>query len=1012
MLALVPALLLAVRADAACITQPIMGGADPAVIYTNGFFYSLRTTGGDVRIRRSTTLAGMASGTEVTVFTPNADIRSDIWAPELHFLDGKWYVYSCGTITVGALDQRMFVCEANTADPMGGYTFKGVMDRNLPAIDESPVRWNGTNYLLYSGFDNAGQSIYIAPLVNPWTLGTPRVRISSPTQSWERNGNVNEGPWAFTRGGRLFVVYSASGCWTDDYTLGLLELTGPSILASNNWTKTGPHFVKQAGSYGPGHNSVVQDAAGQWWNVHHANNSTGQGCGGARNIRAQRLYWNADGTPYFGIPLPAGSIVNDDADFLVARFVLNETSGTTANNTACGGDGSVISGATWANPGLVFNGSNSFVRGDAALGNDVQFSLTLAAWIRPESFTDYAGLITKGTNASPWSLQLAGNGALRFSANFGAPSGAVGSGFWDSTARLTTGAWQHVAVTYDGARLRFYLDGVLDTNSPVTPLRFGLANEPVVLGADLPGGDEYFRGTMRDARVYGRALPRSEIIGLASPVLVPVGATWKYFDQTNDLGTAWRATNYNDSTWPGGPARLGYGGDGEVTQVTSNRARITTYFRRSFTADPAGVAALGLRLTRDDGAVVYLNGAEVWRDNMPVGAVNYLTPAAATAGGADETTFFATNLNPALLRAGTNVLAVEVHQVNTASSDLGFDLELVALPVIPGNLPPTVTLAGLTNSARLLAPITLVADASDDEDALARVEFFVDGVKLGERTTPPYSVAWPNPSPGPHAVWAVATDVAGAAANSPALTVFVDTALIPAGATWKYNDGGTNLGTAWRMTNYNDVTWPSGPAELGFGDNDEATVVSNRLQFTTYFRRAFTVTNAANIAALNLRLIRDDGAVVYLNGTELWRDNLPAGTISHTTPASSVVAVPEESTWRTRTTNAAALVTGTNVLAVEIHQNATNSSDISFDFELSAQPAVSLPRLEASSSIDSFTLTWPGWAAAYALQSTTNLTPPATWTALTNTPVLTNGVWHLPLGSATGGQRFFRLQSP
>ncbi len=66
---------------AACITEPIMGGADPAVIYTNGFFYSLRTTGGDVRIRRSTTLAGMASGTEVTVFTPNADIRSDIWAP-------------------------------------------------------------------------------------------------------------------------------------------------------------------------------------------------------------------------------------------------------------------------------------------------------------------------------------------------------------------------------------------------------------------------------------------------------------------------------------------------------------------------------------------------------------------------------------------------------------------------------------------------------------------------------------------------------------------------------------------------------------------------------------------------------------------------------------------------------------------------------------------------------------------------------------------------------------------
>jgi GH43 family beta-xylosidase len=996
----------------ACVTQPIMGGADPAVIYTNGYFYSLRTTGGDVRIRRSTTLGGMASGTEVTVFTPNAEILGHVWAPELHFLDGKWYAYSCGTITSGATDQRMFVLEANSTNPMGSYTFKGIMDRNLPAIDESPFHWNGTNYLFWSGFDDAGQSLYVAPLVNPWTLGAPRVRISSPTRSWERNGNVNEGPWPFTRHGRLFVVYSASGCWTDDYTLGLLELTGTDLLTSNHWTKTGPHFLKQPGAYGPGHNSVVQDAAGQWWNVHHANTSSGQGCGGARNLRAQRLYWNADGTPFFGVPVPAGSIVNEAPDFLVARFPLNEAGGTTANNTACGGDGAVNGPATWTHPGLAFNGSNTFLLGDAAVGNDVQFSLTLAAWIRPEAFQSYAGIITKGTNLSPWALQLAGSGALRFSANFGSPPGAVGGGVWDSGARLTTGSWQHVAVTYDGARLRFYVNGRLDSNSPSVSLRFGLANEPLVLGADFPGGDEFFRGAMREARVYGRALSRSEIIGLAGTALIPAGATWKYLDQTNNPGTAWREPDYNDGAWFSGPARLGYGGDGEVTQVTSNRARITTWFRHSFLAEPAGVGALGLHLARDDGAVVYLNGTEVWRDNMPAGAIDYLTRAATTVSGADETTFFSTNIGPGLLRAGTNVLAVEVHQVNISSSDLGFDFELTALPFMPGNQPPTVALAGLTNLARRVAPITLEAEVYDDEDATARVEFLADGVRLGEVAAPPYALAWPNPAPGPHAVWAVATDALGASAASPVLTILVDSAFIPAGASWRYNDTGANPGTAWRGAGFDDRAWPAGPAELGFGDGDEATVVSNRLQITTCFRRQFTVVDAANYAALVLRLVRDDGAVVYLNGTELWRDNLPAaGEINFNTPASAGVGGVDESLWHIRATNAAALRTGTNLLAVEVHQSSTNSSDLSFNFELIGELALTPAPLAAARVGNRLQLAWPVWAGGCALVSATNLAPPVTWAPVTNAPVFNGGEWRQAL-DAVGGQRFYRLVTP
>jgi len=181
-------------------------------------------------------------------------------------------------------------------------------------------------------------------------------------------------------------------------------------------------------------------------------------------------------------------------------------------------------------------------------------------------------------------------------------------------------------------------------------------------------------------------------------------------------------------------------------------------------------------------------------------------------------------------------------------------------------------------------------------------------------------------------------------------------------------------------------------------------VVSNRARLTTYFRRSF-VADPANVGALGLRLSRDDGAVVYLNGTELWRDNMPAGIISYTTPASSVVGVPNESVWWTRTTNAAPLVNGTNIVAVKIHQNATNSSDVSFDFALTGVAATSAPALTATMSGNQLHLTWPAWAAALTLATATNLSPPVAWHPATNTPVLTNGVWLVPISPTGSGQR-------
>jgi len=173
--------------------------------------------------------------------------------------------------------------------------------------------------------------------------------------------------------------------------------------------------------------------------------------------------------------------------------------------------------------------------------------------------------------------------------------------------------------------------------------------------------------------------------------------------------------------------------------------------------------------------------------------------------------------------------------------------------------------------------------------------------------------------------------------------------LVAQAAVWKYLDNGSNQGTAWRGPGFNDSTWPSGPAQLGYGDGDEATTVSygpnaSAKYITTYFRHAFTVSNPAVYQSLTLRLMRDDGAVVYLNGTEVYRTNLPSGSITSSTLASTAIADAAEDAFQQTTVSPSLLVAGTNVLAVELHQSSGASIDISFALELTGGGSVTLTR--------------------------------------------------------------------
>jgi hypothetical protein len=430
-------------------------------------------------------------------------------------------------------------------------------------------------------------------------------------------------------------------------------------------------------------------------------------------------------------------------------------------------------------------------------------------------------------------------------------------------------------------------------------------------------------GAIREWRAGDRSLG-----GLApgpptnTMVLIDTGSAWHYMDTGAALGPWWKSPLFTDHAWPSGLGPLGYGDGDEATVLNSSNGRITTYFRHSFQVDnPAPVRSLTLHLLRDDGAIVYLNGAEVFRSNMPTGAVTATTLAASLVTGAEKTTLFhAAALDPALLRAGTNLLAVEVHQGSTNSSDLSFEVKLLA-----------------------------------QEDPASQI-------------------------------------------------------LVPPRATWRYSDSGLDPGPTWTALAYDDTGWWSGRARLGYGQDGELTPLlfgtnAAAKPITCYFRHTFIVADPALFGPLRLHLQRDDGAVIHLNGRELFRSNIPEGVINISTPAASTVSGANETNWITSTFANPGLVSGANILAVEIHQASPTSSDLGLELQLAAtlQPRLTLIRQGAD-----LALRWPAGAPGFRVEFTEELGPSATWLPELGTPVL-RGFFYELMVSPAGDQRFYRL---
>jgi hypothetical protein len=335
----------------------------------------------------------------------------------------------------------------------------------------------------------------------------------------------------------------------------------------------------------------------------------------------------------------------------------------------------------------------------------------------------------------------------------------------------------------------------------------------------------------------------------ANVTLVPFGSTWKYLDNGSDQGTTWTSTGFNDAAWSSGTGQLGYG-DGDESTIVSyggNAANkyITTYFRKNITiGSTSGYLDYTMSVKRDDGIIVYIDGTEVYRNNIAAGAFSYLTLAANATD--DGNTPQSVTLSLTQLPTGNHTIAVEIHQNTINSSDITFDLELVA--------------------------------------------------------------------------------------NESTVVAF--------GGAWKYLDNGTDQGTGWRASAFNDAAWALGNAELGYGDGDEATILgfggnAANKYITTYFRRTLTIGNTSLFSDYTMNMVADDGIIVYIDGVEVYRNNMPGGVVNYLTTASAAY----ENNALSTTLSLAQLPTGFHTIAVEIHQTAATSSDISFNLEIKSNIA-------------------------------------------------------------------------
>ena len=301
-------------------TNPLLpSGADPWVVTDGDTYHYCYSREGSLWVRSVTDLADLPSAEARRIWTPPADTdySRELWAPELHRFDDRWYVY------VAADDgrnenHRMHVLVSADSSITSSFTYAGKVaaPSDKWAIDGTVLEHGGKRYFVWSGWEgdtNVSQNLYIAEMSSPTTISSERVLISRPDRDWEQRGSsdklptINEGPQILQYEGNTHIIYSASGSWSDYYCLGRLTLTGDDPLDAASWTKApDPVFEGTDGVVSPGHCSFTR-IGGQDWIVYHAVPRPGGGWA-ARYVKMQPFFWE-DGVPRFGVPVQDGVLL-------------------------------------------------------------------------------------------------------------------------------------------------------------------------------------------------------------------------------------------------------------------------------------------------------------------------------------------------------------------------------------------------------------------------------------------------------------------------------------------------------------------------------------------------------------------------------------------------------------------------------------------------------------------------------------------------------------------------------
>lgn len=300
-------------------------GADPWMIKSGLHYYYCKSGAGGISVSRSDDPTAPGKLVKVWVAPEGQWNATCIWAPELHHIGKKWYIYYAGGKSGPPfVYQRSGVLESVTDDPQGKYIDRGMLHTGSDPADYSTTVWaidltvseiNGKLYAVWSGWDvnaktdKTKQNLYIASMSDPVTISSERVKISSPTEKWETGGplDLNEGPQFLKHGKKIHIIYSTRESWLPAYRLAQLTLqdsmTNP--LDPANWTKRGPVFQGTKKVIGVGHASFIPSPDGkESWIVYHSKIDSVPGW--KRNVRMQPFTFDKDDNPVFGDPVPAG----------------------------------------------------------------------------------------------------------------------------------------------------------------------------------------------------------------------------------------------------------------------------------------------------------------------------------------------------------------------------------------------------------------------------------------------------------------------------------------------------------------------------------------------------------------------------------------------------------------------------------------------------------------------------------------------------------------------------------